>query len=124
VSYATTHASASRTVASKGAAVSFTLTTPGTYDASTDTYTTPTTATVNGSAVRVAAKASADVQKYAALGLVQSEAPCLFFTPTTYGSLPLPGYQVTWNSIVYTARDVDPIAPNGVAIAARIVVVK
>lgn len=116
--YAETHAGALADVADAGAAVTFSLTTPGTYDAATDTYTTPTTATVAGFAIEVAG----DPDTYKALSLVRSSAPSLFFTPSTYGALPAVGYTVTWNSIVYTVRDVSPLSPDGTPIAATIVV--
>lgn len=116
--YTQTHADALADVADAGASVTFTFTSPGTYDATTDTWSTPTTTTVTGSAVEV--KGNPDT--YERLSLVHSSAPSLFFTPDTYGSLPRPGYTVTWNSIAYTVKDVDPLAPDGTPIAATIVV--
>lgn len=120
VSYAQTHARAKSTVADAGADVTFTLTTPGTYDATTDTYSAGSTASIAGNAVRTAG----DPQQYADLGLSLEEAPTLFFTPTTYGQLPAPTYQVTWGGLSYTVRAVRPIAPSGTAIAARVVVAR
>lgn len=116
--YADTHASALLDVAEAGSAVTFTHATPGTYDATTDTYTTPTTTTVTGYAIEVAG----DPDTYKALSLVRSSAPALFFMPDTYGSLPNVGDTVTWNSTAYTVRDVSPLAPDGTAIGATIVV--
>jgi hypothetical protein len=100
--------------------ITFTRTVPGTYDAATDTWTTPTETTVTGNAVQV----RGDADTYRALSLIQSQAPTLLFTPTTYGQLPLPGDQVTWAEDVYTVRDVAPIQPDGVAIMARVIVVR
>jgi hypothetical protein len=120
MSYTETHARALDLVTRKGASASFSLTTPGTYDAATDTFTTPTTATVAGQAVAI----KGDPERYLGLGLVLQNAITLLFAPTTYGSIPLPGYSVTWNSTVYTAREVEPIAPDGSTIAARVVCAK
>ena len=99
-------------------AVTFTHSTPGTYDAATDTWGTPVTTTVTGEAVRV----RGDPETYRALGLIQSENPTLLFTPATYGEAPEPGYTVEWSNVVYTVRDVNPVAPDGVMILARVVV--
>lgn len=118
MTYATTHARAKTIVVGAGAAVTFTLTTPGTYDSTTDTYSAPSTASIVGSAVRVAG----DPQQYKALELVEEEAPTIFFTPTTFGQLPAPGYSVTWGGLTFVTRAVRPISPDGTAIAARIVV--
>jgi hypothetical protein len=116
--YGSTHARASTVVVGAGASVTFTLATPGTYDATTDTYSAPSTASVAGAAIRVAG----DPKQYRALALVEEEAPTLFFTPTVFGQLPAPGYSVTWSGLTFVTRAVRPIAPDGTAIAARIVV--
>ena len=100
-------------------AVTFTRTTQGSYDPETDTA-TKTTTTVTGRAMRV----RGNPHRYDALGLVESKAPTLFFVPQTYGETPAPGDVVTWESEQYTARDVLPIAPDGVTIAARIIIEK
>ena len=91
-----------------------------TTDPETGLHTT-STSTIAGSAIQV----RGDPQRYAALGLKLDTMPTLFFTPTTYGDEPLPGDTVTWpvqNGDLYTVRDVSPIAPDGVLIAARIVI--
>lgn len=98
--------------------VTFSRTTQ-TYTPTTGTMTSATT-TVVGNAVRV----RGDAEVYKSLGLIQSEAPTLFFTPTTYGQCPQPGDTVNWSSTTYTVRDVNPIAPDGTVIAARVVIVK
>jgi hypothetical protein len=118
VSYAATHARAAALVARKGAAVTFTLSSPGTYDATTDTYSTPTTSTVAGHAVRV----SGNPIKYQSLGLVQSEAPTLLFAPSTFGSQPSLGMTTSWGGVTYTVADVEPVEPDGNAIVCEVVV--
>jgi hypothetical protein len=85
---------------------------------------TPTVTTVTGAAIQV----RGIPQRYAALGLTLATMPTLFFTPTDYNlaagsdQFVLPGDVTTWAGQVAVARDVDPIAPDGVVIAARIVV--
>jgi len=98
--------------------VVFTRTVPGTYDPATDTFTSPTETTVTGSAIQV----RGDPETYRALSLIQSEAPTLFWTPATYGEAPEPGDTVVWASKTYTVRDVAKIQPDGVCIAARVIV--
>ena len=101
--------------------ISFVRTAPGVHDPATDTWTAPSVTTVTGSAIQV----RGDPRRYAALGLVLTTMPTLFFAPTTYGQCPEPGDSVLWplvNGKTYTVKDVDPIAPDGVVIAARIVV--
>lgn len=116
--FAADHAGALADLAEAGASVTFTLTTPGTYDAATDTHSSPTTSTVTGSAIKVSGRP----KKYEALGLRESEAPTLLFAPTTYGQLPALGASVAWGSATYTVRDVDSVAIDGTAIIAYVVV--
>lgn len=117
MSYAATHTRALRTVTKKGAAVSFTLASPGTYDATTDTYTSPTTTTVAGYAVQ------GDAGKQRRAGEVIGETSVvLLFTPSTRGSLPLAGYAVTWNSATYSVvRTFREINPDGAGVIAAYV---
>jgi hypothetical protein len=118
--YAGTHARAAALVKRKGVAVTFSLLSPGTYDAATDTYSTPSTSTWAGYAVRV----PGDPIKYESLGLVQGEAPTLLFGPTTYGDQPALGAKVTWGSADYTVRHVDPVEPDGNAIVCEVIVAR
>jgi hypothetical protein len=116
--YATDHADALLDVADAGEAITFTLSSPGTYDATTDTYTSASTSTIAGYAIQD----EGDPEQYKALDLIEAAAPTLFFTPSTYGTLPDERYTGVWNSETYTVRSVSPIAPDGTAIAARIVI--
>lgn len=82
---------------------------------------TPAQTTITGSAIQVRGRP----QRYMALGLNLTTMPTLVFTPTTYGEVPEPGDVVTWpatNGKVYSVKDVDPIAPDGVVIVARVVI--
>ena len=76
--------------------------------------------TVVGNAMQV----RGDPLRYQALGLSLTENLTLLFTPTTYGQRPEPSDEVTWptNGTVYHVEDVDPVAPDGVMILARIVI--
>ena len=117
--YLATHAQALATVKAKGAAVTFSTYTPGIgYDPATDTYATaPAMVSVSGFAV----EAGKNPILYQALLLVLAENPTLFFVPTTYDTLPLLGASVTWGGINYTVKSVDPLAPDGLSIAATVV---
>jgi len=105
-------------------ATTFTRTSPGTYDPTTDTWTSPVTSTIDGSAIQV----RGNPQRYAALGLILATMPTLLFTPVAYGlrafttEFVLPGDTVVWNGVTYTAKDIDPVAPDGLVIVARIIV--
>lgn len=83
-----------------------------------------TVTTITGSAIQVAG----DPRRYAADGLTLSTMPTLFFTPTTYAlraftdEFVKPGDTVVWQSVQYVVRAVDPIAPDGFVIVARIIV--
>lgn len=93
-----------------------------TYDESTDRMTSVTTS-VTGSGTQI----KGDPHIYKALGLRLWEAPTLLFGATTYGDVPAPGDTVTWPATggsVYTVRDVQPIAPDGVVIGAHVVIAK
>ncbi len=97
-----------------------------TYDAATDATTSATT-TITGSAVRVRPRSIFEWEQYKALSLIESDAPTLLFTPDTYGDEPKVGDTVVWPETggeTYTVKAVNPIAPDGVLIAARIVVAK
>lgn len=120
VDYTSIHANALSAVQGAGASVTFSLTTPGTYDSATDTWSSPSTLTVTGSAVQIAG----DPDTYDRLKLIRSIAPSLFFTPDTLGDLPAPGYKAAWASDNYVVRDVQPLAPNGTAVAATVVIAK
>jgi hypothetical protein len=118
--YATDHAGALADVRAAGAAVTVVATLPGTHVPSTGLFTSPTTTTVAGVAIRT----RGIPERYAALGLVESEAPSLLFVPDTYGAIPPLGGVLTWGGVDYTVRDVEPLAPDGTAILSRLVVAR
>lgn len=118
--YTSDHAGALADLAEAGASVTFTFASPGTYTASTGLFSGDTTTTVTGAAIRIAG----NPLRYQALGLTQTEAPTLLFAPTTFGSLPVLGASVTFGGVTYTVRDVEPLALDGTAILANIVVAR
>ena len=120
MSYAPDHAGALADLAEAGASVTFTFASPGTYTASTGLFSSETATTVTGAAIRI----TGNPLRYQALGLTQTEAPTLLFAPTTYGSLPVLGASVTFGGIAYTVRDVEPLALDGNAILANVVVAR
>lgn len=103
--------------ARKGAPVTFTQTTPGTYDGTTGQWSADVTVTVDGYAVQIAG----DPDLYAQLELIESENPTLSFTPKTIGVLPSLGMTVPWGGTTLTAKHINPLAKNGVATKAHIV---
>ena len=120
MAYTSENADALADVRDAGAAVTFTLGSPGTYDAAADQWTSPSTTTVAGHAIHT----RGNPETYRDLGLVEAEAPTLLFVPTTFGEVPDLGYRVTWASVVYTVKQVQPLMPDGTVIMARVVVGK
>ena len=96
-----------------------------THSPETETL-TPVTTTITGNAFQVRANPA----RYTALGLVLSESPTLLFTPTNYNLKAFSdefvqvGDTTSWNDETFTALDVDPVAPDGLVIMARIVIGK
>jgi hypothetical protein len=118
--YASDHAGAYADVASAGSAVTFTKSVQGAQDPATGLFTDPTTVTVAGVALRV----KGDPQRYRDLGLTESAAPTLLFVPATYGETPPLGATGVFGGETYTVRDVNPLAPDGTAVLAKVVVVR
>ncbi len=119
MSFAIEHASAVQDLKDVGAAVTFTDTT-ATHDPTTGTFTSPTSSTVSGYAM----KKRSDPKRYEALGLSEQDIQTLLFVPNTYGDTPSLGSTVSWMSRTYTIRDVDPLAPDGTAILAEVVIAR
>jgi len=109
VTYAADHAGALADLAEAGAAVTFTLAVPGTYDPATDTTTGGTSVSVAGQAIRL----PGDRERYAALGLTEREAITLLFAPTTYGDTPAVGAAFTWGGETYQVESNDPLDVDG-----------
>jgi hypothetical protein len=118
MSYNGQHAGALALVTRKGASVTFTRRSPGTHTATTGRFASASSSSIAGSAVQVAS----EPEQLRALSLVETDAPTLFFVPSTYGQMPDELDEVTWNSLTYRVRAIQRIAPDGTAIAARVVV--
>lgn len=118
--YATQHARALASLQSKGAPITFSKTTRP-RDNTTGALGAPVTTSVSGYATELEA---GDPATYAKLALTQSAAPSLFFVPTTMGDEPPPDSECVWGGVKYTARDVKPYRPDGVAIFATVVVAR
>lgn len=117
MSYAADHAGALADIQDAGTAVTFT-TASGTYDPETDTYSSVGSATVTGFAIQT----TGDPERYEQLGLVKANPATLFFVPGTLGAAPGLGATVTWAGSGRTVKSQDPVAPDGTAIAWRVVV--
>ncbi len=118
--YAADHADAYEMIREAGSAVTFQTGTPGTHDAATGTFTSPTYTTVTGYAVQVSAGRD-DETHYRDAGHTVGKVVTLLFAPTTMGQLPTLGATVTWASEVLTVRALRPTAPNSEgAIIARV----
>jgi hypothetical protein len=114
--YAAEHAGALADVTDAGAAITFSKGVVTGYDSATDTIPSPqSTTTVAGFAIESEAKRS-----YDAGTRVQRDARRLFFVPSTFGALPLPGATCTWASTAFVVGDVEPIALEGEVIAAYV----
>lgn len=106
-------------------ALTFTRTTPGTTDPLTETTTGAAVTTITGEGIVV----RGDPQRYRALELSLSTAPTILFAPTVYAlrayttDFVQPGDTTVLNGVAMTVRDVSPIAPDGMVIAARIILV-
>lgn len=110
--YAAEHASALADLREAGARVTFSLSTPGTYNEATGAWSTPTDSSVAGYAIQD----GGDPLAYERLTLIESEAPTLLFAPDTYGDRPSLGMSVTWAGELHTVRDVKPLSPDGTPI--------
>lgn len=117
--YAAAHARALAAVAKKGAAVTFTLESPGTNSATDDSWTNPATTTVTGKAI----EDEGDPETYRALELIDVTPSTLFFVPTTFGQLPPLNSIVNWAGANRSVKAVFPLRPDGRTIAARVIVV-
>jgi hypothetical protein len=116
--YAADHASALADITGAGALVSFDAKS-STVDPTTDIDVDTGTVSVTGSAVEV----KGNLLRYQALGLLVGDVRTLFFTPDVYGALPALGATVTWGGVAFVVKSLfDHIAPDGIALACKVVV--
>lgn len=113
------------TITRKGAPVTFTFARgDGTYLADIDFESYAGPVSVFGYAIRdetTAAPAGAPITREGGT-LIETESPVLLFAPSTPGQLPAEGMLVAWGGHTYSVVSVDPIAPAGKAVIARVVV--
>lgn len=107
-------------VAAAGAAVIFRGTGPSTYNEVTEVGAAGTPTSVTGKAI----KSRSSYKRHEALKLVITATLTLFFVPDTINTLPTHKMTVEWAGENWTVEDVDPVAPDGIAIAARIIIGK
>lgn len=120
MNYTADHAGALADLTEAGAAVTFTLTSPGMYSEATDTFASSGVTTVAGYAIEV----PGDPRQYAALELIQRDARTLLFAPSTVGSTPALGAALTWAGATFTVQSVQRVAPDGTAILSTVVVAR
>lgn len=113
------HSDALAKVRRYGAPVSFDTTTPGEYNPATDTQEDPVVSSVAGHAVET----PGDPEEYEVLELIGTGAVTLMFVPTVYGETPKLGSTAHWAGALRTVKQIFPIRPDGVLIAARVILV-
>lgn len=89
-----------------------------TYDPAADTFGSVYHQRVVGLAISV----KGNRERYRELELVEDRALTLLFRPTTFGEKPPLGSCVTWAGEEYNVNAVEPVAPDGNSIIARVVV--
>lgn len=120
LSYATRHDVAIVDVLQRGAAITFTNpATAAHYDSSSDTSAAPPD---DDTIAGVAVEDDDDVETYAAEKLVREKSVTLRFVPNVYGDMPRAGATCLWGGKDYSVIAVKPTSPDGVPIAARVVV--
>lgn len=116
--YSREHASALRAMQRKGSPITFPALSGGTYNASTGTW----SSTTGGAAVSgYAVEKPLDPEEYRPDTQIISSDALLVFIPSTYGAFPVTGQAPTWAGKKRTVKQVWPIRPAEVAIAARVV---
>jgi hypothetical protein len=115
-SYSAEHAGALADVAAAGAPVTFTLDSPGTEGVD-GLFTGASSVSVAGHAT----EDGGDAAEYERLRLAPSEAPRLFFVPTTEGDEPSVGASCTWGGRSHIVRSSKPYRPAGTALFAYVI---
>lgn len=90
-----------------------------------ETRATGVTVVTNTDIPGVAVRGAGEAIHYRAVGLVESEAPTLHWSPAVYGQTlnPEPGDVVTWGSVEYRVVRAFPYDPDGLGwIAAKVII--
>lgn len=104
------------TIEAKGAAVSFA---PGgsaagsMYDPLTNQWSGGSSDSWPGSAVQI----PGDPDRFAALKLMLTDPITLLVAAKNLTAAPTPGMSMVWDGVLYTVKDVEPVAPAGSASA-------
>ena len=117
MNYVVRHNAVLRRMLQVGVPVTFTKETPGAYNASADTYSTPTTSSVVGRGVQLCD----DAIELRAAGLTVGESVTILFIPDTIGDEPELLSQLTWHGLVRTVRLMHPFRPDGNSIGTKVV---
>lgn len=115
--YASEHADALADVRESGASIAFRRTIV-TVDPTTDQSSGSSTSTISGAAIELNQSNRDRLRAPAATHVGQVS---LFFVPETIGSLPIAGDSAVWGGrTIVVSKVIDPIAPDGVPIAAAV----
>jgi hypothetical protein len=117
MSYDDKHASALDQVRAKGAPLNF-VSTASTYDPLTDRDTPGVTTTMEGFGIQD----DSDPNLYERLGLIAALAVTVFWVPKVYGNIPPLGAPAAFGGVNGVVKSVDPLMPDGKAIAATVVI--
>jgi hypothetical protein len=124
MSYVLEHTDALADVRAAGQAVTFTLASPGTHNDADDTFTPTSPVEVSGAALEVT-PGGQEADRYKALTLNHEEHRLLLFAADTYGDEPAKGSTVPWRGATYTVQGLlGGVAPDGVPILSRVVIVR
>lgn len=118
--FAADHADALATVQEDGVAVGFMGEEPGALNEGTGEFGPSVLTTMPGFAIRK----QGDPEQYQALELDPNDSPTLFWVPTTYGDTPKLGMRCLFSGGSYSVRSVEPLAPDGVTIAANVIIAR
>lgn len=100
----------------KGAVVQFPGVTPRIHNPLTATWTGGLPTLDQGFAVQI----EGDPDRFNSLSLVLKDPVTLLVAASGLSTVPKPGLPITWAGLTYTIKDVNPTAPDGVAIVYEI----
>jgi hypothetical protein len=110
VTYARATATAQRLVSQKGAALTITRTTPGTYSPTGGVSGSVVTTAVGNAVAKSPSRA--DSERMRALELIETATVILLVSSVGLAFAPTPGDTLAWSGATYTVRDVVTLAPN------------
>ena len=125
MSYASEHRSALADIRAAGAAITFTLTKPGTHNPATGSAGASSTVSVSGFAIEVKKLSERDHRAYQHASLTPGEAPMLLFAASTFGDVPPLDSKCNWGGVDYHVRAFgDRVAPDGTPILTRPIIAR